>query len=141
MVYHIFTTSKLTWHISMLAYTHLFNFIKFLVFHFYVVNIMLFELLCSHNRWKKHIMPNISRSKGSQKMKFCQLIEYNMRNNFLEKSNTKCGGEHFIKIQNWAYLWINRTSYAIKFAFIVFPSRGVPKYIKTKVLNACFYLI
>ena len=26
-------------------------------------------------------------------MKFGQLIEYNMRNIFLEKSNTKCGGE------------------------------------------------
>ena len=26
-------------------------------------------------------------------MKFCQLKEYNMRNIFLEKSYTKCGGE------------------------------------------------
>ena len=26
-------------------------------------------------------------------MKFVQLIEYNMRNIFLEKSYTKCGGE------------------------------------------------
>ena len=26
-------------------------------------------------------------------MKFGQLIEYNMRNYFLEKSYTKCGGE------------------------------------------------
>ena len=26
-------------------------------------------------------------------MKFSQLIEYNMRNIFLEKSYTKCGGE------------------------------------------------
>ena len=38
------------------------------------------------------ILPNISRSKGNQKMKFGQLIEYNMRNIFLEKSYTKyCG--------------------------------------------------
>ena len=36
---------------------------------------------------------NISRSKGNQTMKFGQLIEYNMRNIFLEKSYTKCGGE------------------------------------------------
>ena len=28
-------------------------------------------------------------------MKFGQLIEYNMRNIFLEKSYTKCGGETF----------------------------------------------
>ena len=40
-----------------------------------------------------HILPNISRSKGNQTMKFGQLIEYNMRNIFLEKSFTKCGGE------------------------------------------------
>ena len=40
-----------------------------------------------------HILPNISRSKGSQTMKFGQLIEYNMRNIYLEKSYTKYGGE------------------------------------------------
>ena len=27
----------------------------------------------------KHILPNISRSKGSQTIKFGQLVEYNMR--------------------------------------------------------------
>ena len=31
--------------------------------------------------------------KGNQTMKFSQLIEYNMRNIFLEKSCTKYGGE------------------------------------------------
>ena len=36
-----------------------------------------------------HILPNISRSKGTQLMKFGQLIEYNMRNVFLEKLYTK----------------------------------------------------
>ena len=40
-----------------------------------------------------HILANISRSKSSQKMKFGQLIENNMRNIFLENSYTKCGGE------------------------------------------------
>ena len=40
-----------------------------------------------------HILPNISTSKGSQTMNFGQLIEYNMKNIFLEKSYTKCGGE------------------------------------------------
>ena len=33
------------------------------------------------------------RNKGNQAMKFGQSIEYNMRNIFLEKSYTKCGGE------------------------------------------------
>ena len=40
-----------------------------------------------------HILPNISRIKGNQTMKFGQLIEYDMRNTFLEKSYAKCGGE------------------------------------------------
>ena len=38
------------------------------------------------------ILPNISRSKSNQTMKFGQLIESNMRSIFLEKSYTKCGG-------------------------------------------------
>ena len=39
-----------------------------------------------------HILPNNSRSKDSQTMKFGQKIEYNMRNVFREQSYTKCGG-------------------------------------------------
>ena len=40
-----------------------------------------------------NILPNISRCKGIQTMKFGQLIEYDMWNIFLEKPYTKCGGE------------------------------------------------
>ena len=40
-----------------------------------------------------HILPNISRSEGDQRMKFGQLIEYNMRNIFLESLYSKCGGQ------------------------------------------------
>ena len=40
-----------------------------------------------------HILTNISRSKGNQITKFGQLIKYNMKNIFLEKSYTKCGGD------------------------------------------------
>ena len=39
------------------------------------------------------ILGIISRSKDNQTMKFGQLIECYMRNIFLEKSHTKCGGE------------------------------------------------
>ena len=39
------------------------------------------------------MLPNISRSKGNQIVKFGQLIEYNMRDIFLEKLYTKYGGE------------------------------------------------
>ena len=38
-------------------------------------------------------MADISRTKGNQTVKFGQLIEHNMRNIFLEKQYTKCGGE------------------------------------------------
>ena len=36
-----------------------------------------------------HILPNISRGKSNQEIKFGQLIEHNMRNNFLQKSCQK----------------------------------------------------
>ena len=39
------------------------------------------------------MLTNISRSKVNQRVGFGQLIEYNMRNIFLEKSYTKIGGE------------------------------------------------
>ena len=40
-----------------------------------------------------HILPNISRSKDNQTMKFGQLVQCNMRNIFLEKSYIKYGRE------------------------------------------------
>ena len=40
-----------------------------------------------------HVLPNISRIKGSKTMKFHHLIVYNRRNIFLVKSYTKCVGE------------------------------------------------
>ena len=40
-----------------------------------------------------NILPNITRIKGNPTTKFGQLIEYNMKNIFLEKSYLKCGGE------------------------------------------------
>ena len=39
-----------------------------------------------------HILLNVSTGKVKQTMKFGQLIQYNTRNIFLEKSYTKCGG-------------------------------------------------
>ena len=40
-----------------------------------------------------HMLLNISRSKGNQKMKFGHLIECSIKSISLEKSYTKCGGE------------------------------------------------
>ena len=39
------------------------------------------------------ILSYISRSKDNKTLKFGQLIEYNMRKSFLEKSYSKYGGE------------------------------------------------
>ena len=39
------------------------------------------------------MLPNISRRKGNQKLKFNELIEYSIRNIFIEKSYRKCCGE------------------------------------------------
>ena len=41
-----------------------------------------------------HILPEISRSKCNQTMKFGMLVEYNMRNIFLEKSCRTYSGEY-----------------------------------------------
>ena len=48
--------------------------------------------MTSQPGWQSIILPNISRSKNNQTTKFGQLIEYNIRNIFLGKSYTKCGG-------------------------------------------------
>ena len=40
-----------------------------------------------------HILPNISRTKGNQTMKFGQLIELNVKNIYLEKLCTKYDGK------------------------------------------------
>ena len=39
------------------------------------------------------MLPDIARSKGNQAVTLGQLIAYNIRNIFLEKSYAKCGGE------------------------------------------------
>ena len=57
---------------------------------------------------KMHILPNISRSKGNQTIKFSELIKCNMRNNFQKKLCQKCWEklvpDSFIKNRNWADL-------------------------------------
>ena len=44
-----------------------------------------------------HKLSNISRSRVNQTMKFGQLIEYNMRYFFLEKSYKNCGRPFYKK--------------------------------------------
>ena len=77
-------------------------------------------------------------------MKFGRLIGYNMRNIFLEKLYKKCAGEAssrpFYK-KSESSISLDQQSEMLQFVFIVCPSQGLPKYIKTKVLSACFYFV
>ena len=77
-------------------------------------------------------------------MKFGQLIEYDMRNFFLEKSFTKCHGEtiprRFSKNPNLAYIWINRLK-DDTVCFYCIRSWGVSKYSKTKPQTTSFCLM
>ena len=68
-------------------------------------------------------------------MELCQFTEYSMRCIFLEISYTKYGGEAiveklfpnlFLKIQNWAYLWIN----SLKFCFYCMQVKGYQNILK-----------
>ena len=85
-----------------------------------------------------HMLTNISRDKGNQAMKYGQLMEYNMRNIFLEKSFTKSGGDTiprpFSKKSKLSVslLWITSLSfYTVGFYWML--SRGLLKYIETKL--------
>ena len=90
------------------------------------------------------VLPNISRSKCNQTVKFGQLIECNIRNIFLEKSCTcvveKLFSDPFIKNHYWAYLWVNSLKY-YTVCFGCMPSWRLSKYIETKLQTTCFYLI
>ena len=71
------------------------------------------------------ILPNISRSKGNQTMKFDKWIEYN-RNIFLEKSYKiqnvleKLAPDPFLKNQYCTYLWFS----SLKFYIVCFYSES-----------------
>ena len=79
----------------------------------------------------------------NQAMAFGQLIEYNMKIIFLEKSFTECGEENFtnsfLKNQNGTYLWIGNRLKFYQVYFYWMPSWGLSKNIKTKLQITCFY--
>ena len=74
-------------------------------------NVRLISIFWRHrlcNKELQYTFSNISRSKGNQKMKFSQLIKYNVTNIFLRKSCRKLGSETssrpiflFLKIFVW----------------------------------------
>ena len=84
----------------------------------------------------KNILPNILRSKANKTMKFVQLIEYNIRDVFLEKPYTKSGGKtiprSFSKKWKWACLWINSLKFYTLWFYCIL-SWGLSKDIETKL--------
>ena len=85
----------------------LFGHVEKLVDYKYKINFKVYDV----TTWETvgiPILSNIPRSKDNQSMKFVRLIEYNMRNIFLEKSYTKCGWESIPRpfSKNWACLCI-----------------------------------
>ena len=71
-----------------------------------------------------HILPNTSRGKDDRTMKFSQVIEYNMKNIFLEKSCTKFGGETsprpFSKKQNFRISLDQQSEIYYSFFFLLY---------------------
>ena len=90
-----------------------------------------------------HILPNTSRSKGNEAMKFDQLIEYNMRNIFVEKSCTKFCGEFIpspFSKKSILSISLNQQSKVLHSLFIFMLICGLSKYIETKLQTTRFYL-
>ena len=77
-------------------------------------------------------------------MKFGQLIEYNMKNIFIEKSYTRCGWETSPQTLFWKieieHLWINSLKFYTDYFYRIL-GWGLLKYIETKLQTTCFYLI
>ena len=67
-----------------------------------------------------HILTNISRSKDNHATKPDQLIEYNLRSNFLEKSQTKCGGETIPRPFSNLSISLDQYSKVLYVLFLVF---------------------
>ena len=54
------------------------------------------SLVNKQSQYTSHIA-QYQKKKGSQTIKFDQLIKYNMRNTFVEKSYTKSGGKTILR--------------------------------------------
>ena len=91
------------------------------------------------------ILPTISRSKDKQTMKFGQLIEYNMRNIFLEKSYTKCGGETITRLFSKKSKLRISLDQQYKFLYSLFSTyvqvKGYQKILKLSHVPLAFFLI
>ena len=86
-------------------------------------------------------MPNISQSKGSQTMKFHQLIEYN-RNIFLQKLCRKCGVETiprlFFKKSNLTISLDQQSKVSYSLFFIAYQGKGYRNIVKLSCRSLAF---
>ena len=86
-------------------------------------------------------MPNISKSKGNQTMKFGQIVKYIVQIFFSKKHTQhlveKLVLDSFLKNQNWAYLWIN----SLNFYTVCFYCRSKSRTTKIFLPHFNFYLI
>ena len=77
-------------------------------------------------------------------MKFGQLIEYNTRNIFLEKSNTKCGGETIptpFSKKPKLNISLDQYSKVLYILFLLFAKLRTIEIDRTNLQLTCFYLI
>ena len=91
-----------------------------------------------------HILPNISRSKGNQTMKFDPFIEYNMTNMFLEKSYAKYDEETSPRLfpeKRKLSIFLDQEPKVLYSLFYCMPSLGLLKHNETKLHTTFFYLL
>ena len=96
------------------------------------------------NKQFQYTLCDILKCKTNQKMKFGQLIEFNMRSIFIQKSCTKYTGNTiarpFLKSRTWVYLWIKSLNFYTVYFYCI-SSWGLSKYIETKWQTTCSYLM
>ena len=91
-----------------------------------------------------HILLNVSRSKVKQAMKFGQSIEHTIRNIFLKKSNTRCGGEACLRPfyrKSKSSICLDHQFEMLKSLFVLNVQLEVYQNIFKQVLTTCFYFM
>ena len=86
---------------------------------------------------KIHILPNISRNKDTQTMKFGQLIKYSVGNIFLQKSCIKRGKQgkvqdHFLLFKKAKSNWSGKSKGSAPLVLILFGRPWIEHTIKIK---------
>ena len=105
------------------------------------VNVNIFDVTVWKKTISRHILPTISRSESNQTMRLSQLIECDITNIFLEKSNAKGGWRNYYKTFFWKIKIENIPRSSLKSYTICFnsiPSWVLLKYTETKGADYLF---